>query len=485
MITVVGIGADGWAGLAPGSRAAIGAADVLVGSPRQLDLLPPTAEVAPDGSVSGVEPLSDDNGWTPGDDVFPEGQPPIVRGDGPADRAPDDSASPCPGVGPAPRGADGGAVPTRGSGSAPDGDPAPCRGVIAGTGAPVAERIVLPSPLLPGLPALLDRLAGRNVCVLASGDPLFYGIGSTLVRLLGADAVQVLPHPSSAALACARMGWAVQDTPVYSVVGRPVEAVQPGGRFLVLSADGRSPAAVAEFLTSHGYGDSRLTVLEQLGGPVERRLTGTAESWSFEDLDPLNVIAVECQRPPASRVPGLPDGSYEHDGQLTKREIRAVTLARLAPRPGELLWDVGAGNGSIAVEWMRSHPSCRALAVESHPERLTRISANAARLGVPGLRTIAGRAPEALAGLDAPDAVFVGGGLTVPGVVEACWAALRPGGRLIANAVTLETEAAVAHWFGALGGDLTRIAVSRAAPVGGFTGWRPAMPVTQWTVDKQ
>ncbi|GIG60240.1 precorrin-6Y C5,15-methyltransferase [Longispora fulva] len=413
MITVVGIGADGWAGLAPGSRAAIAAAEVLVGSPRQLDLVPSGDPVASGGRRRGDASSSEHNGR----------------------------------VGP--------------------------------------ERITLPTPLAPGLPALLGRLEGRDVCVLASGDPLFYGIGSTLIRLLGPDAVRVLPHPSSVALACARLGWAVQDTPVHSVVGRPVEAIHPGGRFLVLSADGRSPAAVASFLTAHGYGASRLTVLEQLGGPVERRLTGTAESWSFEDLDPLNVIAVECPEPPASRVPGLPDESYDHDGQLTKREIRALTLARLAPRPGELLWDVGAGNGSIGIEWMRSHVTCRALAIESHPDRLARIAANAAALGVPGLRIVAGRAPEALGGLDAPDAVFVGGGLTVPGVVDACWDALRPGGRLVANAVTLETEAVVAARFGTLGGDLTRIAVARAAPVGGFTGWRPAMPVTQWTVVKE
>ncbi|WP_412539701.1 precorrin-6y C5,15-methyltransferase (decarboxylating) subunit CbiE [Longispora sp. K20-0274] len=447
MITVVGIGADGWAGLAPGSRAAIAAADVLVGSPRQLALVPgPEDAVADDARASYVDTSC------------------ATASDVPASHA---AATP--------------ALPDDAGPGQPVAAGAPG---AAGSRRREPERIPLPTPLAPGLPALLDRLSGRDVCVLASGDPLFYGIGSTLVRLLGPDAVRVLPHPSSVALACARLGWAVQDTPVYSVVGRPVEAIHPGGRFLVLSADGRSPAAVASLLTARGYGASRLTVLEQLGGPVERRLTGTAESWSFDDLDPLNVIAVECAGPPASRVPGLPDESYEHDGQLTKRDIRAVTLARLAPRPGELLWDVGAGNGSIGIEWMRSHASCRALAIESHPDRLARIAANAATLGVPGLRTVAGRAPEALDGLDAPDAVFVGGGLTVPGVVDACWAALRPGGRLVANAVTLETEAVLAACFGTHGGDLTRIAVSRAAPVGGFTGWRPAMPVTQWTVVK-
>lgn len=351
-----------------------------------------------------------------------------------------------------------------------------------------AERVAWPSPLLPALPGLLDAQRGRAICVLASGDPLFHGIGSTLLRLLGADAVRIVPHPSSASLACARLGWALDTVEIVSAVGRPVEllhpAVQPGARILVLSADGRTPAAVAALLAGRGYGASAITVLEQLGGAGERvvRFDGGVH-------DALNVVAVECVADPGApllpTVPGLPDRAYEHDGQLTKREVRAITLARLVPVPGQLLWDVGAGAGSIAIEWARAHRSCRAVAVEQHAGRADRIVANAAALGVPGVRVVRGAAPDALAELEPPDAVFVGGGATVPGVVGRCWDALRPGGRLVVNAVTVESEVVVAGWQAKLGGDLTRIAINRAAPVGGFLGWRAAMPVTQWVVAKR
>jgi precorrin-6Y C5,15-methyltransferase (decarboxylating) len=234
-------------------------------------------------------------------------------------------------------------------------------------------------------------------------------------------------------------------------------------------------------LTAAGFGDSAVTVLSQLGGPSERIVTGTAASLAA-DSDPLNVIAISCAGPATSVVPGLPDDVYESDGQLTKREIRAVTLAALAPIPGQLLWDVGAGSGSIGIEWMRSHRACRAVAIESSDSRVARIVHNASSLGVPGLRVVEGRAPDALAGLPVPDAVFIGGGLTRDGVVDACLAALRPGGRLVANAVTLESEAVLTTWYAKLGGELTRIAVNRASPVGGFTGWRAMMPVTTWSV---
>ncbi|WP_455565610.1 precorrin-6y C5,15-methyltransferase (decarboxylating) subunit CbiE [Microtetraspora malaysiensis] len=400
VVTVVGVGTDGWTGLGPAARAAVRAAEVLMGSARQLDLVP-----------------------------------------------------------------DGG-----------------------------AERVTWPSPLLPALPGLLSAHRGRAVCVLASGDPLFFGIGSTLVRLLGAGRVRVLPHLSSLSLACARMGWAVQETEVVSLVGRPDAllhpAVLPGRRVLVLCSGRDAPARVAALLTARGYGASTLTVLSDLGGPGESRSSGTARRWAADtpDASSLRVVAVECRSDPGvtplPRVPGLPDDAYEHDGQLTKREVRAVTLSRLAPVPGELLWDVGAGAGSIAIEWMRSHPACRAIAVESRPERAERAARNAAALGVPDLDVVVGAAPAALAGLDVPDAVFVGGGATAPGLLDACWAALRPGGRLVANAVTLESEAVLTGWHGRLGGDLVRLAVTRAAPVGGFTGWRAMMPVTVWSAVK-
>jgi precorrin-6Y C5,15-methyltransferase (decarboxylating) len=301
--------------------------------------------------------------------------------------------------------------------------------------------------------------------------------------------VEVIPHPSSVSLACARLGWALEETTVVSVVGRPLELllphVTPGRRLLVLGSDGSTPAAVARCVTTLGYGASRLTALAQLGGPGERQVAGSAASWSWEEFDPLVVTAVEVIADPGTvplpTVPGLPDSAFEDDGQLTKRDVRAVTLARLGPLPGQLLWDVGAGAGSIGIEWMRTHPSCRAVAVESRADRAARIAANATRLGVPGLRVVEGRAPAALAGLPAPDAVFVGGGATTTGLLEACWEALVPGGRVVVNAVTVESEAVLAGWFGRVGGELVRIGVQRAEPVGSFTGWKPAMPVTIWS----
>ncbi|MGW6931415.1 precorrin-6y C5,15-methyltransferase (decarboxylating) subunit CbiE [Lentzea sp. NPDC054927] len=374
-VTVVGIGADGWDGLSPAARHAVGTAKVLMGSQRQLDLVP--------GEF---------------------------------------------------------------------------------------ERVAWPSPLVPALPALFEKY--RDVCVLASGDPMFHGIGTTLVRLLGSR-VTVIPHPSSVSLACARLGWALNDVEVVSLVGRSADllrpALTPGRRVLVLGGDPEVVAGIA----------GPVTVLEQLGGPAER-----VYQWSGESSDPLCVIAIECSQSAYSRVPGLPDDAYETDGQLTKREVRAISLSTLGPLPGQLLWDVGSGSGSIAIEWSRTHPTCRAIAVEQSAERAERIVRNAASLGVPGVEVHIGRAPEALEGLEKPDAIFIGGGLTVPGVMQTCWDSLGAGGRLVVNAVTLESEAVVAQWYAKVGGDLVRIAVNRGSPVGKFTGWRPHLPVTTWSVTK-
>lgn len=354
-----------------------------------------------------------------------------------------------------------------------------------------AERVTWPSPMLPALPGLFAEHEGRSICVLASGDPMFHGIGATLARILGPDRLRVLPHPSSVSLACARMGWPAQDTEVVSLVGKPVQmlhpSVQPGRRLLVLSSDADTPGAVAELLRSRGFGPTAMTALENLGDTGERHHSGTADQWDHAP-GPLTVIALECRADHTARrlprTPGLPDDVYEHDGQLTKRDVRATTLSRLAPAPGELLWDVGAGAGSVSIEWMRADPSCRAIAVEHRSDRAERIERNATALGVPGLRVVTGAAPEALHELDTPDAVFVGGGSTVPGVVDACFEALASGGRLVVNAVTMESEVLVADRYARHGGELVRIGVEQASPVGGFTGWRPAMRVTQWVVSK-
>jgi len=315
---------------------------------------------------------------------------------------------------------------------------------------------------------------------------MYYGLGATLARVLGP--VEVLTHPSSAALACARMGWAAESVEVVSAVGRPLAAVRrvlgAGVRVLVLSEGADTPGELAALLTADGWGDTALTVFEQLGGPAERRLDGTARDWPHPPGDPLNLVALCGVGPGRALTPGLPDDAFDHDGQLTKREVRAVTLALLGPRRGELLWDVGAGNGSVALEWLRAHPTCRAVAVEPDPARAGRITANADALGVPGVRVVQARAPEALAGLPTPDAVFIGGGVTADDVLPRCWDALPAGGRLVANAVTVESEGVLAAARARLGGELTRLSVARAAPVGGFTGWRPAMPVTIWSAAK-
>jgi len=341
---------------------------------------------------------------------------------------------------------------------------------------------------------------GEPISVLATGDPMFYGIGSQLAERLPLDELRVLPAPSSMSLAAARMGWPLQQVRVIPAHGRPLARVAlylaEGARLLILSADAKTPTALARLLVAQGYGASRLSLFGHLGGPRETRRDGTAASWraSGSDLGPaaadpaLNLVALYCQADPGtgplSRRTGLPDAAFEHDGQLTKRDLRALTLARLSPRPGELLWDVGAGCGSIGIEWLRAESSCRAIAIESHPERCGFIERNRDRLGVPGLELVVGRAPAALAGLATPDAIFIGGGLTTDGVVEQCWQALRPGGRLVANAVTLQTEAALLAWRARIGGELTRVTVAQAEPLGRFDGWRPARPITLMSVEK-
>jgi len=345
------------------------------------------------------------------------------------------------------------------------------------------ERQLWPSPF--SLAPVLER-RGEAVCVLASGDPMFYGVGASLARQVPGAEMLVLPAPSSCSLAAARLGWPLQEVVIVSLVARPLAALNAqlssGVRMLLLSNDGQSPAAVAALLRERGFGASRLSVLEHLGGSAERRIDGNANDWNDSLVADLNVIAIECladpQTPRLSRLAGLPDSAFQHDGQLTKRDVRAITLARLAPTPGELLWDVGAGSGSIGIEWMRAHPSCRALAIEADDSRQQLIEHNRDALGVPGLQLIRGSAPQALAGLERPDAVFIGGGVTREGVLDTCWEQLKPGGRLVANAVTLQSEMTLMSWRERHGGELTRVHIAQAQPLGEFDTWRQALPIT-------
>jgi precorrin-6Y C5,15-methyltransferase (decarboxylating) len=418
-LTVIGIGADGCDGLGGQARAALAAAPLVVGSTRQLELLPAAAT------------------------------------------------------------------------------------------APGARRLAWPSPLEP----LLDELAaGRHgdAVVLASGDPMLHGIGASIARRIaeadvrGGVGLHVIPHSSAFALACARLGWPAAETELLSTVARPPEliarALQPGRRLIVYATGRDGAARVAAILTARGFGPSRLVVLEQLGGSAERIHDSTAAAWGDRAADPLHALAIEPRAAagtqPLATTPGLPDDAFDHDGQLTKRHVRAVTLATLAPLPGELLWDIGAGNGSIAIEWLRATAGIpaaptRAVAFEADAARAARIAANAATLGVPQLRVVHGRVPAALADAAVdpetapPDAVFVGGGVTAPGLLEAAWHAVRPGGRIVVNAVTLESQARLLAARAEHGGTLTQIAIAHAAPVGTFTGWRQQMPVVQWEARKE
>jgi precorrin-6Y C5,15-methyltransferase (decarboxylating) len=398
LITVVGIGADGWPGLTERARAAVLSADEVIGSDRQLASLPSDA----------------------------------------------------------------------------------------------STRRAWPSPITPLIDELVTREAGA-ICVLASGDPMLHGIGATLARRMPRGRLTVISHASALALACARMGWPEAEVELISAVGRPPDVVarmlQPGRHLVVYSTGENGPAEIARVLCDRGYGSSAFVVMEQLGAGGESIVESIADAFGDRPVDPLHAIAITCARAPTTTllplVPGLPDDAYDHDGALTKRHVRAATLAALAPTPNALLWDVGAGSGSIAIEWLRAEATARAIAVEPRAERAERITRNAEQLGVPALELIIGSAPGVLAGLDPPDAVFIGGGVTTTGVVETSWTALPAGGRIVANAVTLEGEQALIAARAVHGGDLVRLDVSHAEPIGSFTAWRPALPVVQWTAEKR
>jgi len=353
-----------------------------------------------------------------------------------------------------------------------------------------AERVAWPSPF----DALIDLLMsykGRRVVVLATGDPLWFSVGARIGRAIEPSEITYHPQVSAFQLASARMGWSLADVETLTVHGRPVEQmiafIQPQARLLILTTGAETPAKIAAFLTERGFGKSRMTVLAAMGGQDEARFDGVAESWAHE-VPAFNTLAVDCVAAPDAallpRVPGLADELFEHDGTMTKQEVRATTLAKLMPMRGALLWDIGTGCGSVAVEWMRGARYARAVGIEPRADRRAMAAANALALGVPKLELIDGSVPEALAGLEAPDAVFIGGGLSRE-VFEAAWDALRPLGRLVCNAVTLESEALLLELHKEFGGQLAKISVARAEPVGRLTGWRPLMPVTQWSLVKR
>ncbi len=355
---------------------------------------------------------------------------------------------------------------------------------------PTAERIAWPSPF-DAMIETIKGLKGRRAVVLVTGDPLWFSVGARIGRHIGPSEIIYHPQLSAFQLAAARMGWSLADVETLTVHGRPVEQmiafIQPGARLLVLTTGAETPAQIAAFLNERGFGYSKMTVLATMGGADECRFDGLAADWSHQ-VPAFNTLAVDCIAAPDAalipRVPGLEDALFQSDGTMTKREVRAATLAKLMPMRGALLWDIGCGSGSVAIEWMRAARYARAIGVEPRADRRAMAGANALALGAPKLELVDGTVPQALAGLEAPDAIFIGGGLS-RATFDASWAALRPLGRLVANAVTLESEAELSALHAAFGGDLVRLSVHRAEPVGRLTGWRPAMPVTQWSLIKR
>jgi precorrin-6Y C5,15-methyltransferase (decarboxylating) len=441
-LTIIGVGEGGVEELPAATRALIDAAKTVLGPERFLGLTTPTPDPSPQGGGGRLPHLSSLANAT---EIAAPSSPSPLRG---GRRQP-------------------------------------------GGGREASTKLV---PWHSPLSAMLDQittLRGTHTVILATGDPMWFGIGATLAKHFDLTEFTVHPHPSAFQLAAARLHWPLQYVATISLHGRAVETLHPhlvpGNRILALTSDRSTVEAAKVILESRGYGQSRLTVLENLGGADERISTAMAADFDLAVGD-FYVLAIDCVAddgaPLLPPVPGLPDAAFISDGQLTKREVRAATLAKLAPFPGALLWDVGAGCGSVAIEWLRAVRDTTAIAFEREATRLEMIGANANALGTPALKIVAGDAPASLEGHAGPDAIFIGGDVSNEALFDACWAALKPGGRLVANAVTLDSEQTLYARHAELGGDLTRIEVSMLDAVGGHRVMRPRLAVTQYLVLK-
>ena len=354
-----------------------------------------------------------------------------------------------------------------------------------------AERHEWPQPFS----AVVDRikpLRGRRTVILATGDPMNYGVARKLLEFIPFTEMDIIPNLSAFSLAAARMGWSLPECDTLTLHGRDaanIEAfIQPRAKLIVLTEDASTIHEVARRLVARGFEKSNITVLENMGGVREAKSSFVADTLPAKTFSDLNTLAIECLAGAKSlilpRLAGLPDEAFFHDGQLTKREVRAATLAALSPAPDHLLWDIGAGCGSVAIEWMRSTRGCEAIAFEHHEDRLRMIAINTDRLGTPRLKIVAGNVPATLTGQRAPDAVFIGGGIGIPGVFETAWERLKPGGRMVANVVTIEGEMHLYDLQEKHGGELVRLEISNLTPIGPYRALKPRMAVTQWKAQK-
>ena len=346
------------------------------------------------------------------------------------------------------------------------------------------------------LPLLRKPKPGERIVILSTGDPLWFGIAERLIKTLGPKAIEIFPNVNAFSLAAARLSWGLSDPMVrtISIHSQPFSAINKeiisGHRLLILSKDGDSPKQIATLLMERGFGESKIAVLEHMGGNKERRVNGTAsDNWKKYSFSNLNILAVDCkastQAVQWSLNPGLPEKAYIHDGKITKRVIRAVTISALEPMPGHVLWDVGSGSGSIAIEWLRSCSSVKAVAIERDKKQLSRIKLNSETLGTPHLKIVEGQAPKIFLKIkENPQKIFIGGGISSPKIINECIERLLPTGLIIANSVTIESKQKLLRLWKKYGGDLTTLATSSANSIGRYNAFRPAMEVMQWRWQK-